>query len=194
MTISIAVYQVVHDFRPGGVAVLAQLIGMNANTLQHKADINDGRYHVSLEEAARITECTGDRRILHAFCQRLRHMAVPLPEPLGAPGDVATRIAAIVKELGEYFSAIGAAVSDEYVTPNELRAVQREEGDLLAAIAELHGLLSQMAGVSEAGVRPAADAPAAIDVTTFASERGAGDATPAPWGPRRWVTGREPGR
>lgn len=87
---------------------------------------------------------TGDNRILHAFALRLRHMAVPLPAPVAGDDDVSLRIIAITKELGEYLQAVAVAVTDGQVTGTEMRAIEREEGDLLRAVSELHSCLVTM--------------------------------------------------
>lgn len=47
-SLDVACYQAVHD-QPGGVAAVAVLTGINANTLQHKVDVRDRRYHLGLE-------------------------------------------------------------------------------------------------------------------------------------------------
>lgn len=144
MHLESSAYQVVHDY-PGGAAAVAVLTGINAHTLQHKVDPHDPRYKLSLEEAARVSECTRDMRILHAFAQRLRHMVVPLPDPQGDEGSVSDRIISITRELGEYFAAVAAAIEDRRVTPIELRRIEREEGELVEAVAELSALLKRLA-------------------------------------------------
>lgn len=55
----------------GGIADLAELMGINAGTLQHKLNINNATHHLSLREAFRMQVVTGNPSVLNVMASRM---------------------------------------------------------------------------------------------------------------------------
>lgn len=147
MNLQSAFYNVVHDF-PGGVGAVAHLLGMSPHTLQNKANPNDTTHHPMLEEAARVTEVTRDPRIVHAFCARVGFMAVALPPAHSNTSEAVQNMAKVASEFGEYLTTVSAALADGRVSRNEVKACEKELGELIAEATHLGGLLR---AISEGG-------------------------------------------
>ena len=88
MNITDAVYNSVHNY-PGGATALAPRIGIKSPAvLNSKVNPNTETHHITLEEAVRVMEITGDYSILHAINARLGKVSVDLPDIPESHGDV----------------------------------------------------------------------------------------------------------
>ena len=128
-----AAYNVVHDY-PGGSHSLAPRMGKSATTLSHEVAA-DGTAKLGLLDAAKITTLSGDLRILEAFATNCGQMLVPLPSAVDLQADdCMTRMAATVKEFGDLCTEVAADLQDATISDNELARVDRECGELIAAV------------------------------------------------------------
>ena len=57
--VRVAIAHLVHAF-PGGVVALAKRSGVSANTLQHKANLNNDTHHLRVDELQLLQRATGD--------------------------------------------------------------------------------------------------------------------------------------
>lgn len=136
MDITLALQRAVRGF-PHGTAALAARLKMSESTLNHKVSPTYPGSGCFPEEAAEICEATGDMGALHAIAARLRHVAMPVPD-LGDETDTSVlRLAATVREFGEFVSQVAGALADNRVTGSELANIEREAAQTLAAINHL---------------------------------------------------------
>lgn len=133
-----AFYLTVHEYK-GGPAALAPRCGLNANTLQLKANPNVETHQPNLKDAVAVMVGACNYRVLHAMAAAVGHVALPVVQV--AEGDVAERLAAIGAEVGDVFREATATIRDDRITANERRRMRKEVGE---AIAALNGLLSAL--------------------------------------------------
>ena len=61
---------------PGGVAALAQRMGVSANTLQHKLNPNNTSLHLTLKDALALQVVSGLPYVLYAMSAALDHVCL----------------------------------------------------------------------------------------------------------------------
>lgn len=135
-----AAFNLVADY-PGGATALGPLIGKAASTLSHEVDLAYTGAKLGLHDAGKLTLVSGDLRIVRAFCALAGGRFQPLPRQQGeAPANPLAALGSMAREFSDLVSEAGAALADGQVTPNELQRIQREAGDLLAALNHLMAL------------------------------------------------------
>ena len=133
-----AAYHTAHQF-PGGIPALARLMVMSPNTLQNKVNLNNDTHHLTLREAVTMQDVSGDYRILHAMSARLHHFSVSMHTD--SEGPTYQKITAFVGEFADVLTVVNSSVADGHVSPNEMRTIEKEAGELLSA---LHGLMANL--------------------------------------------------
>lgn len=126
-----AAYHAAHDF-PGGVPALAQRMAMSANTLAHKVGLNNTTHHLTLREAVKLQEVTGDARVLHAMASALGYTCISLRSDAGH--TTLEQVMHMAKEFGDVLGSVNDAVADGRVTPNEMQDCERQASELMASI------------------------------------------------------------
>lgn len=142
MNLRDAAYNLVHDYK-GGAPSLAPRIGKSATTLSHEV-AGEGTAKLGLLDAAKITDLSGDLRILEAWAVNAGQMLVPLPPEfeLGS-GDCMLRLADSAKEFGELCREVASDLVDGKITDNELGRIDRECGGLIASVHALREALAR---------------------------------------------------
>lgn len=140
-------YNVVHDY-PGGARSLAPRLSKNPTTLCHELTAT-GTAKLGLLDAKKITDMSGDLRILQAWATEASQMLVPLPTIDMAPGDdCLVRLADVAREFSETCSEVTKSLAgDGNVSDNELQLIDREIGE---QIASLHALREALARNNQA--------------------------------------------
>lgn len=133
-----AAYHTAHEF-PGGVPALARRMAMSANTLQNKVNPQNTTHHLTLREACTMQDVSGDYRVLHTLSARLNHAAISMHTD--ANGMTLGKVTALAKEFGDVLTAVNESVADGSVSPNDMRHMEKEAGELMGA---LHGLLANL--------------------------------------------------
>lgn len=142
-----AAYNVVHDY-PGGAQSLAPRLGKSGTYLCAEVAAT-GTAKLGLLDAAKITQLTGDLRILAAFATNAGQMLVPLPSvTMAATDDCMIRLGAAATEFGIFCTVVAGDLSDGKITDNELCSIDRQSGEL---IAKLHSLREALADRNQAG-------------------------------------------
>lgn len=142
-------YNVVHDY-PGGAASLAPRLGKSATTLAHEVN-GTGTAKLGLVDAKKITQMSGDLRILEAFAMDCGQMLVPLPEAIQiADDDCMLRLADSAREFGELCKEVASDLSDGGISDNELARIDKECSKLVAS---LHALQASLARRNMEGKR-----------------------------------------
>lgn len=132
MNIDDAAYHTVHDY-PGGAAALAPRLGKSSTSLSHEVRPPAGNMaKLGLRDAQRIMALTGDYRMLHAQAAELGQFVLPLPQVAQSDGSM-QHLAELAREFGDVVSTIGSVLADGRVTDNEMRGLERQWGELVAA-------------------------------------------------------------
>lgn len=143
MSLIDAAYNVVHDY-PGGAASLAPRIGKNPTSLSHEVK-QQGTAKLGLLDAQKISDIAHDLRILQAWATDAGQMLVPLPDQdlLSADDDCLRRLAEVAQEFAHVCKEVTADLGgDGVITDNELRRIDTEIGQQIAA---LHALREALA-------------------------------------------------
>lgn len=144
-----AAYHTVHDY-PGGPDALAQRLGKHATTLRHEVRPPAGSTaKLGLQTARTIMEFSGDHRILHALATEMGQFCIPLPAlPEGNEGS-ADELSRLAREFSDVVGAVATAMADGRVTDNELRMLERQSGELVAAVQRMLRHFSQLNAASK---------------------------------------------
>lgn len=145
MSVADAAYHTVHGY-PGGAAALQ--VRMGKSNLSAEVNPNIPTAKLGLEDAVKVQALSGDHRILTAMCLELGYLP---PQRMVDQGEIAPTAQAgnlalsqAAKEFGDVVTTAAAAMADERITPNELRAVTQECGEL---IQKLQALMHVAAGM-----------------------------------------------
>lgn len=144
MNVLDAAFNAAHDY-PGGAAALAARMGKAGSTLSHEL-VGQGSAKLGLLDAIKLSHLTGSRAIVQAFAQELGGVYVPL-NGVSAPDDL-QGLGRAAKEFGELALSYAQAIADGRVSLNEVRTIEREALEAVAAIASL---AAQARKVHEAG-------------------------------------------
>ncbi|MDO9235984.1 MAG: hypothetical protein Q7U28_08130 [Aquabacterium sp.] len=146
MNLRDAAYNVVHDY-PGGAQSLAPRLGKGSTYLSAEV-AGMGTAKLGLLDAEKITQLTGDRRILVAFATNCGQMLVPLPDASALPNDdCMMRLADSAREFGELCKEVAGDLVDGEINDNELGRIDKECGQLIASV---HALRESLAARNQA--------------------------------------------
>lgn len=135
MNATLAAFHVVADYK-GGAMTLAPMLGKNAATLSHEVNPNYGAAKLGLEDAIKLTLLTEDLRVLSAFAAQCGCIVLPMASADGVQATDESGLAA-VSALASKFGDLMARVSKAMTAPvsaNDMRAAEREAGELVAAV------------------------------------------------------------
>lgn len=147
MTLSLqdAYYHTIHDHAGGADALAPRLSPPKSpGQLCHEARPPEGSSaKAGLLTAAQLVDLTGDKRIVHAFCARAGGMFLPLPtvDPLGGE-NLLSAVGRLAAEFGELVGTITQVSADGQIKLNEMRQVEKEATDLMAALHQALQLLA----------------------------------------------------
>lgn len=141
-----AAYHVVHDY-PGGSPSLAPRLNKSPTTLSHEVTAT-GTAKLGLLDAVKLTGFSGDLRILQAWALHAGQMLLPLPSVDGTSDECLNHVSSSAKEFAELVSEAALSLSDGHISDNEMDRIEREAGELFAAV---HGLLKSMRERNQAG-------------------------------------------
>jgi len=145
MTITDAAYHVVHDY-PGGAPSLAPRVGIaSPKVLDNK--VAPGSYHhkLTLNEAVKITDLSGDLRILNAWNAHCGCFTVPMFDGLASDMALLDAFTSAIKEMGDVSAEMQRTLEDGRVTQAEVDTVEREAMEACEAVLTLVHRLRCMA-------------------------------------------------
>ncbi|MEI5996808.1 phage regulatory CII family protein [Paraburkholderia bengalensis] len=145
-----AAHAVAHDFAHN-TDTLATLMGLTSGAiLRNKVVLNRGpenRNHLTLAEAVRMTEITGDTRIIEAWARELGMTLIKLPEAENcADSDVIELMAKTWETNGDIGREVNATFSDGRVEQHEVRKIKDRVFDHIRTI---FGLVGRIEGMAE---------------------------------------------
>ena len=122
MNILDAAHKTVHAY-PGGSESLAPRIGMSAAVLRNKVNPNNDTHKLTMAEADEIMGVTGDLRMLHALAARHGCVVQRVEHDNDRPDLLRALLKANAAE-GEFDRVLQEALSDDLITPNELKVIE----------------------------------------------------------------------
>lgn len=126
---------------PGGVAVLAARMGVNAGTLQNKLNINNTSHHLTLKESVSLQMAANNAAVLQAMAQQLGYTcqrAIP-PQDGGDPVEAFMRVE---MAKADFSRAVADALHGKDTTSrNEVRRATDMANELFGAVGALMGVL-----------------------------------------------------
>lgn len=145
MNVTDALWRAAHNYPHGGIDALAVRMGISVNSLAHKVKPSNLNAHCSPEEMLQICEMTGDHGAVHALACRLGYVLLPMPELAdGVDATFTVGLASAVQEFGQFISEVSANLADGVVTENELRRINKEAAEMIAAAQKLVILAENM--------------------------------------------------
>ena len=143
MNVLDAAYHLVHD-QPGGAEALGPRLGMSGKLLSNKVRQADATHVLTLSEALRMQQLTGDHRIFLAEAEQLGY--IPIPAPNTAAGDNITKdILDAAADFGDYMREVNKALADNIITTNERKELERRLATFMAAAYHLQADLASKA-------------------------------------------------
>lgn len=135
---------------PGGVPALAKLMGVSANTLQHKLNPNNTTHHLTLREAVLLQQVSGLPYVLHAMAGQLDHVAFR-SRPDCAEGDGWEAFRFLQQTMGDLTSAAADVLHTEskVCSANDLRRVLHDANEAMAAITALVNVVASRVPVKK---------------------------------------------
>lgn len=141
-----AAYHVVHDY-PGSAPSLAPRLNKSPTTLCHEVTAT-GTAKLGLLDAVKVSDLSGDLRILQAWATHAGQMLVPLPTLARQSDECLARVSSTAKEFSDLLAAASTSLADGQVSDNELGRIEREAGELFAAV---HALMVAVRERNQAG-------------------------------------------
>jgi hypothetical protein len=138
MNIIDAANATVHDYL-GGSESLGPRIGLSAADLRSKLDPGSSTQHLTIAEADRIMELTGDFRMLRALAHQHGFLLVESPDPGASDSDMERLEQAVGLGVasGELRCGAIGALADSRINEKELRATHAAQYALQAVAAHL---------------------------------------------------------
>lgn len=128
-----AAQNVAEDFK-GGARALALAIDKNPVSFSHELH-ETGTAKLGLRTAVKMTIRARDPRILNAFAAECGFMVLPLPETMMVEGDAAVQLVGdAMGEFNDVAQAFIAGAADQNWTGNEVGELERQAGELIAAV------------------------------------------------------------
>lgn len=147
MDVTTAAYRLVHD-HPGGAPALAPRLGMNGQVLSNKVNPNNATHHLRLDEAAQLSEITGNPVVLFALAEQLGFVCMPAMFSVSAAASPILALSGLISAHGDVGEAIALALSDGRIDLSELNDI---EDAVLGNIEHLHGVLRAVRAAHKAG-------------------------------------------
>lgn len=139
--LSEVVATVIHSVR-GTTKVLADALPASEAAVYRVADINDAD-PLKAWWIPTICRETGSFAILDAIEREVGRVAFVLPQSSSLDhADVIQHTATVVREFGEALSRVSQSVADGSITLAECHQIEREIGDVHAALASLQALVA----------------------------------------------------
>lgn len=134
----VATAQQIAQAHKGGVPAVAKLMGVSANTLQHKLNPERTTHHLTMVECLQLGMVTGNAGVLRAMAKQMGY-TVHRATPDQSGGDPVEAFMHFQSHMGDFSRAAAEALLDGggQVTPNAQRRVEFRGQELLAATTHL---------------------------------------------------------
>lgn len=116
-----AFHHTVHNY-PGGPEALAPRLGMSAQVLRNKANVNSTTNKPTLDEAARVMTLADDFSILHAMAEANGFVLTKLDDQPASDMAVLENVTNIWQRMGDLAAEVQKTLADGRVEPHEVDA------------------------------------------------------------------------
>lgn len=140
-----AFHKTVHS-TPGGVEALAVRMGYTTGLLRNKANPNSTTNVLTMDDASRVMEITGDYSVLHALAEQHGFTLTKVDEAPSTDMAVLENVTHIWQRLGDVASEVHDTLKDGKVEPHEVAAVRAA---VFKAFRPMMQLIERLNGMSE---------------------------------------------
>lgn len=140
-----AFYKTVHD-TPGGCEALAVRMGYSAGLLRNKANPNSTSNVLTVDDASRVMEITGNYEFLDALCRQHGRVCTKIETQPASDMAVLESVTDIWGSLGQVGTLVHTALADGRIDANE---VQHIEKAIFVSIRPMMELLARLNGMAE---------------------------------------------
>jgi len=140
-----AFHRTVHN-TPGGCEALAVRMGYTAGLLRNKANPNSSTNVLTMDDASRVMEITGDYEVLHALAREHGFTCTKVDEQPAGDMAVLETTTDIWAKLGDLGTAVHAALVDGRIEQHEVKSI---EAATFAAFRPMMQLLARVNGMAE---------------------------------------------
>lgn len=120
-----AFHKTVHS-APGGVEALAVRMGYTTGLLRNKANPNSTTNVLTMDDASRVMEITGDYAVLHALAEQHGFTLTKVEEQAPSELSVFESMTGILAQFGQFSKEVHQAFADGRLEPHELKAIKAE--------------------------------------------------------------------
>ena len=144
MNIQDAAYHTVHDY-PGGASSIIPRMGMrSAAVLNSKVNPNTDTHHLTLAEASKLMDITGDYRILQELNAKHGKIAIELPEVADCPDTgLIDLLLCIGSSKGNLYAEVREIMADGRITELEAKSVSKVIRKAQKSLARLERLIHE---------------------------------------------------
>ncbi|MCA1857429.1 phage regulatory CII family protein [Massilia oculi] len=142
-----AFYKTVHN-SPGGCEALAVRMGYTAGLLRNKANPNSTTNVLTMDDASRAMDITGDYEVLHALAREHGFICTKLDQPVASDVAVLESVTDIWAKLGTVGTQVHTALADGRIDQREVKHI---EAAIFTAIRPMMDLLTRLNGMAEKG-------------------------------------------
>ena len=139
MNVLDAAHRIAHEAE-GGLDALAVRMQIGPRVFNGKVNPNDKGHLLGLVEAVRMQQLTGRYDILYSMAETLDHVCIKKPSI--EADDIGHAISTTCAEFGDFLRQIDSTMKDGQVTKNELKKVQKELAEMIAAANALHAIVA----------------------------------------------------
>lgn len=140
-----AFYKTVHTY-PGGCEALAVRMGYTAGLLRNKANPNSSTNVLTMDDASRVMDITGDYEVLHALAREHGFICTKLSQPTSSDVAVLESVTDIWSKLGSVGTQVHTALADGRIDQSEVKHI---EAAIFTAIRPMMDLLTRLNGMAE---------------------------------------------
>lgn len=140
-----AFYKTVHDF-PGGCEALAVRMGYTAGLLRNKANPNSTTNVMTMDDASRAMDITGNYSVLHALAREHGFVCTKLDQPVASDVALLDTVTNIWAKLGELGRQVHEAVADGRIDRTEANSI---ESAAFTAVRPIMELLARVNGMAQ---------------------------------------------
>jgi len=139
-----AFHRTVHH-TPGGCEALAVRMGYTAGLLRNKANPNSSTNVLTMDDASRVMEITGDYEVLHALAREHGFVCTRIDEQPAGDMSVLESTTDIWECLGDLGTEVKKALADGRIEQHEVDAIQAAAFVMFRPVMQLVARVSSMA-------------------------------------------------
>lgn len=141
MDIDLAAFRFVHRHK---ATALAPVLGKSAATLSNEVNQHYPTAKFGLADAVALSKWTHDTEILACFAAEMGCMVIPLAADVPGVEGIAPRVAQLSQEFADVMHRVANDLADGHVSANDVAGIEREAGELMAALQALLGTVRAM--------------------------------------------------